>query len=135
MPNNRGFSQRWFNEVWNNHNESHIDQFSHPEARSFGFPSADQALSIEGFKQAYRDFNKTFSGIRVTVDEELVEGDHIACRWSASITHTGDGLGFAPTNKSVTFSGSAFMHLRDGKILEAWNFYDFSSAVQHLRES
>ncbi len=135
MPNpNQGFSQRWFDEVWNNQNEHIIDELSHPEGRSFGFPSADTALSMEGFKQAYRDFNKTFSGIRVHVDEELVQDDHVACRWTASITHTGEGLGFPATNKAVTFSGSCFMHLRDGKIFEAWNFFDFSSAVQQLRQ-
>jgi len=130
---NRNFSHRWFDEVWNKQNESHIDDFTHPEARSFGFPCADTALSMEGFKQAYREFNKTFSGIRVHVDEELIEGDNIACRWTASVTHTGEGLDFPATNKAVTFSGSSFMHLRDGKILEAWNFYDFTSAIRQLR--
>jgi predicted ester cyclase len=71
----------------------------------------------------------------VVVDDEVVSGDHVACRWTASGTHTGDGLGFAATNKPVTFSGASFMHMRDGKMLDAWNFFDFTRVIQQLRES
>jgi predicted ester cyclase len=130
---NQGFSQRWFDEVWNNQREDAIDELRHPGGRAFGFPSSSSSLSHEEFKQAYRQFNSTFSNIHVTVDEEVVEGDHVACRWSATAIHTGDGLGFAATQQEVSFSGASFMHLRDGKMHDAWNFFDFTAVTQKLR--
>ncbi len=132
---NRNFSHRWFEEVWNKQREDAMDELRHPEGRAFGFPSPGSELSAESFKEAYRQFNRTFSDIHAVVDEEIVDGDHIACRWTASCTHTGDGLGFAATQKRVTFSGASFMHMRDGKMLDGWNFFDFTRVVQELRES
>jgi steroid delta-isomerase-like uncharacterized protein len=131
---NRNFAHRWFDEVWNKHREQAIDELRHPEGRAFGFPSPESVLTTEGFKEAYRQFNSVFSNIKVTIDEEIVQGDHVACRWTASGTHTGDGLGFPATNKHITFSGASFMHLRDGKMVDAWNFFDFTRVTHQLRE-
>jgi steroid delta-isomerase-like uncharacterized protein len=132
---NRNFAHRWFDEVWNRQREEAIDDLRHSDGRAFGFPTPTSELTHEDFKEAYREFNRNFSNIHVVVDEEVVSGDHVACRWTASGTHTGDGLGFAATNKPVTFSGASFMHMRDGKMLDAWNFFDFTRVIQQLRES
>lgn len=132
---NRNFAHRWFDEVWNKQREQAIDELRDPSGHAFGFPSPGSALSHEDFKEAYRQFNRTFSDIHVVVDEEVVNGDHIACRWTASGTHTGNGLGFSATGRRVTFSGASFMHMRDGKMHDAWNFFDFTSVVEKLRES
>lgn len=138
MPNdaanpNHGFSHRWFDQVWNQQRESAIDELRHPEGRAFGFPSPTSALSHEEFKEAYRQFNRSFSNIHVTIDEEVVQGDHVACRWTARGTHTGDGLGFPATGRPIQFSGAAFMHMRNGRMLDAWNFFDFTAVIQQLR--
>ena len=130
---NQGFSQRWFDAVWNNQREAAIDELRHPGGRAFGFPSASSSLSHDEFKEAYRQFNRTFSNIHVTIDEEVVDGDHVACRWTAIATHTGDGLGFPATQRKVSFSGSSFMHLHNGKLHDAWNFFDFTAVVHELR--
>lgn len=132
---NRKFAHRWFDEVWNKHREDAIDELRDPEGRAFGFPTPDSALTAEEFKEAYREFNRNFSNIHVVVDEEIVDGDNIACRWTVTGTHTGDGLGFAATNKPVRFSGASFLHMRNGKLADGWNFFDFTRIVQQLRES
>jgi steroid delta-isomerase-like uncharacterized protein len=130
---NHGFSQRWFDEVWNKQREAAIDELRHTGARAYGFPSPSSSLSHEEFKEAYRQFNRAFSNIHVTIDEEVVEGDHVACRWTATVTHTGDALGFPATQQRVSFSGSAFMHMRDGKLHDAWNFFDFTAVIKQLQ--
>jgi steroid delta-isomerase-like uncharacterized protein len=135
MSDNRTFARLWFDEVWNNQRESAIDELRDPTGRAFGFPSSTSQLSHDEFKEAYRQFNRAFSNIRVTVDEELVQGDRIACRWTAIGTHTGDTLGFPPTHKTVQFSGSSFMHLKNGKLHDAWNFFDFTAVIQQLRQA
>jgi steroid delta-isomerase-like uncharacterized protein len=135
MSDNRTFARLWFDEVWNNQRESAIDELRDPIGRAFGFPSSTSQLSHDEFKEAYRQFNRAFSNIRVTVDEELVQGDRIACRWTAIGTHTGDALGFPPTHKTAQFSGSSFMHLKNGKLHDAWNFFDFTAVIQQLRQA
>ena len=46
--------------------------------------------------------------------------------------HTGDALGFAASGKHATLAGSSFMHLRDGKIFQGWNFMDFTKLALEL---
>ncbi len=129
----QAFIHRWFEEVWGNGNIDHIDEFMLPDARCYGFPTPGSVIDREEFKSSVRSFRDTFSGIRVTVEDVIAEGDKVVARWSAVMTHTGDGLGFAPTGESVTLSGMSITHLRDGKILAGWNAFDLTGAVAHLR--
>jgi len=39
--------------------------------------------------------------------------------------HEGEGIGVAPTNQPVEFTGMVIVRLKDGKIVESWNEFDF----------
>jgi predicted ester cyclase len=54
----------------------------------------------------------------------------VRCRVTG--THTGPGLASSPTDKSVDFTGMCLAHMRNGKIAEAWNNFDFLSLHQQL---
>ena len=45
-------------------------------------------------------------------------------------THEGEGLGFAATQRPMEITGIAIV--REGKIAEAWNNFDFMSMFQQL---
>jgi predicted ester cyclase len=62
----------------------------------------------------------------------MVEGDKIAARCTVRGTHAGDGLGLAATNMPVEFTGICIVRVRDGKIIEAWNNFDFMSMFQQV---
>lgn len=47
-------------------------------------------------------------------------------------THTGEGLGIAPTGKRVDFEGMTIARVIDGQIREGWNCYDFLTMYQQL---
>jgi steroid delta-isomerase-like uncharacterized protein len=129
----QSFIHRWFEEVWGNGNVDHIDEFMLPEGKCYDFPTPGSFIGREEFKSSVRAFRDTFSGIRVTVDDVFAEGDKVAARWTAVMTHSGDGLGFPATGETVTLSGISLTHLREGKILEGWNAFDLTSTVTHLR--
>ena len=47
-------------------------------------------------------------------------------------THTGEGIGITPTDKPVEFTGMTMVRVKDGKIVEAWNNFDFMAMFQQL---
>jgi predicted ester cyclase len=49
-----------------------------------------------------------------------------------SAKHTGDSLGIAATNTDVDFTGIAICRIRDGRIVEAWNNFDFMRLNRQL---
>ncbi len=40
------------------------------------------------------------------------------------MTHKGEFLGFAPTGKEVTITGTTIQRISDGKIVEGWDNWD-----------
>jgi steroid delta-isomerase-like uncharacterized protein len=131
---NKQLVQRWFDEVWNQGSPATIHELFHSDGIAHGFPEPSAILTGPSeFTQAHALFKDAFSNIKVHVDETIAEGDNVAARWTATITHTGQALGFPPTGRTSTFSGTSFLHIADGKIAEAWNHMDFTRVVLELQ--
>jgi predicted ester cyclase len=62
----------------------------------------------------------------------VAEGDKVAARCSVKGKHLGDHLGFKATAIDVGFEGITIVRIRDGKIVEAWNHFDFMNMHRQL---
>jgi steroid delta-isomerase-like uncharacterized protein len=131
---NKNLVRRWFEEVWNKGRLSAIPEMYHESARAHGFPDPDSVItSAEEFAKSCKSFREAFPDIRITVDDIVAEGDKVAVRWTAMMTHTGDGLGFPATSKKVRVAGSSFLICENGKILEGWNYMDLTRMQLQLQ--
>jgi predicted ester cyclase len=121
------FMHRWFGEVWNQKNEAAIDEMCDENVIANGLTDAagDTVRGIASYKNLFRTFLAAYPDIEITVEDTISEGDKIVARCRVSATHTGDGLGITATNQPVEFTGIAIVRLKDGKIVEAWNEFDF----------
>ena len=66
------------------------------------------------------------------MDDVVAEGDRVVARCSVRGKHTGESLGFAATNAPIQFEGIAIVRIKDGKIVEAWNQFDFLEMNKQL---
>jgi len=131
---NRALAIRWFEEVWNQGNESTIDELFDPQGKCYGFPESNSVLiGPEGFKTVHRQFQNAFGQIQIHIDDLIAVGDRLAIRWTCNAIHDGDGLGFPATGKKTTIPGSSFLTCRDGKIIEGWNFMDLTRMTLDLQ--
>lgn len=85
-----------------------------------------------GVKEFISTYRSAYPDARVTVDQQLAEGDMVATRWTGRGTHEGDLLGVAPTGKRVTITGITFSRLKDGKIVEEFQNWDTFGMMQQL---
>jgi steroid delta-isomerase-like uncharacterized protein len=132
---NKNLVRRWFEEVWNNGRISAVAEMFHPSGRAYGFPDPDAVVtSPADFAELCNTFRETFPDIHVSVDDVVAEGDKVAVRWTATMTHTGDGLGFPATSKKVNLSGSSFLICGNGQILEGWNHMDLTRMRLQLQD-
>ena len=126
--------QRWFDEVWNQQSEAAIDAMFHPQGKSHGFPEMDSVLvGPEAFKTVHRSFCGAFPDLRVAVEDIVSEGDRVAVRFRVEMTHQGDHLGFPASGKKTALTGSTFAIVKDGKIVEGWNYMNLGAFMQHLQ--
>ena len=125
---------RWFDEVWNQKNESAIDTLMADDALVHGLagPDGNQIRGPAAFKPFFHQFTQAFPNLHVTVEDALVDGDKVAVRCSVTATHTGASMLAAPTNKPAHFTGMCIARIKNGKIVEGWNNFDFLSMYQQL---
>lgn len=125
---------RWFEEVWNQKRESAIDELMADDSPVHGLvgPDGKEIRGPAAFKPFFHQFAKAFPDIRITVEDALIDGDKIAARCSVTATHTGPGVMAAPTHKPASFTGMCMVRVKDGKIAEGWNNFDFLSMYQQL---
>ena len=76
------------------------------------------------FKPFAANIRGTIPDTHICVDDIISEGDRVAVRITLEGTHSGHGLGVAPTGRSVCIQGIIIVQIRDGQIVEAWNSYD-----------
>lgn len=132
---NKNLARRWFEEVWNQQSEAAIDAMFSAEGKCYGFPDPDSVLvGPQAFKQIHRDFCAAFPNQHVTVEDVISDGDRVAIRWSATMTHTGDGLGIPATGRSAAISGSSFIVIQKGQITEGWNQVSITDLMRQLKD-
>jgi predicted ester cyclase len=133
---NKKLVRRWFEEVWNQQSENAIDEMFAQGGKAYGFPDPNSVLvGPENFKSVHRLFLGAFPDLRITVREIVAEGDRVAVAWTATMTHLGDHLGFAPTTKQETLDGSSFLTVSGSQIQEGTNYMEMQALIHRLKES
>ena len=97
-------------------------------------PPFPESKGSEAFKQFINEMRQAFTDIRVDWDETITEGNTIARRFTMRMKHTGTypAIPVPPTGKEVVIKGSAFLHVKDGKIVEVFEYVDWLGMLQQL---
>ena len=124
---NKAIVRRWFEEVWNKGRAEAIDEMLAADGVIHGLSDDPEnpMRSPDDFKPFHTTFRGAFPNINVVVEDLVAEGDKVAVRCSVRGKHTGDHLGVTASNVAVEFDGIAIVRIEDGKIVEAWNNFDF----------
>jgi steroid delta-isomerase-like uncharacterized protein len=131
---NKTLVKRWFEEVWNKGRAEAIEEMFATEGIAHGL-SDDEANPVQGpenFRVFHSTFREAFPNMIITVEDMIAEGDKVVARCSVRGKHTGNSLGIAATQSPVDFTGIAIVRMEDGKIVEAWNNFDFMKMYRQL---
>ena len=96
-------------------------------------PSLPEPLrGPQGFKDNVSMFRAAYSDARITVDEQIAEGDTVASRWTGRGTHDGELMGVRASGKQVTVSGIVISRVANGKVVEEWTNWDTVGMLQQI---
>lgn len=118
------YYKQWFDEVWNKGNEAFIDEMMHKNVIIHGLDPQGVAHGIESFKTYYQNLRNTFPNITINITP-LVHDQEFAAGYCMVSGRTAD-------YKEVSFGGICVSKFKDGKIIEAWNSFDFLKMYQQL---
>jgi steroid delta-isomerase-like uncharacterized protein len=87
---------------------------------------------IDGNKVFTSMFLRAFPDTRMTVEQQVAEGDNVVTRWTAQGTHKGELMGIPATGKQVTITGITIDRIVAGRIVESWDEFDQFGMMQQL---
>ena len=131
---NKELLRRWFDEVWNKGRAEAIDEMFDENGIAHGL-SEDPANPIKGpsnFRPFHAVFKQAFPNLMIVVEDMVAEGDKVAARCSVRAKHEGEFMGLAATQAPVEFTGIAIVRIENGKIVEAWNNFDFMTMYKQV---
>lgn len=108
-----------------------FDDFLHPHV----VVHAPMGLSIQGpeaEKAVWRDALRAMPDIRHEIQEVIRDGSTIAARGIVTGTLKQDFAGISANDRSFRVDQGLFAHVRDGKIVEAWEIVDTATLLRQL---
>lgn len=131
---NKQLIRRWFDEVWNNGRADAIEEMFDENGIAYGL-SEDPSNPIKGprdYRPFYEVFRQAFPNMVIVIEDLVAEGDKVAARCSVRAKQEGEFMGRAATQAPVEFTGMTIVRIKNGKIVEAWNNFDFMTMYRQL---
>ena len=131
---NKELVRRWFEEVWNKGRADAIDEMFDENGIAHGLADdpSNPIKGPNGFKPFHDVFRQAFPNMTIYIEDLIAEGDRVAARCSVRARHEGNFRGKAATQAPVEFSGITIVRIENGKIVEAWNNFDFMTMYKQV---
>jgi steroid delta-isomerase-like uncharacterized protein len=126
-------ARRFFDEIFSQGDYDLVDELFAPEY--VGHPSGPEETvrGPEGVKAYVGGLRAGVPDLRLTIEDQVVDGDKVATRWTARGTHRGELLGIEPTGRSAAVTGVTIQRIGDaGRIVEGWTNWDMLGMLQQL---
>ena len=121
---NKTILRRWVEEVWNRKQMATIGELFAASGVAHGLENdGSDVCGPNGFEAFATRILEAVPDLEARIDDLAAEGDRVAFRFTFEGTHTGAGLEVAPTGKRICIRGMAMVHLENGQIVEAWNYF------------
>ncbi|MDR6099887.1 putative ester cyclase [Agrobacterium larrymoorei] len=132
---NKEVVRRFNIEVIQNGNEEEFKALMASDFINHSAPSGmpNGALSMwDTFQNVLRP---ALSDLKVTIHDQVAEGDRVTTRKTISGIHSGTLMGVPPTGKAVAISVIDIVRIRDNKYAEHWGLNTLSSVVSALAKA
>jgi steroid delta-isomerase-like uncharacterized protein len=131
LERNKAISQRFNDEIKNQHKLKVIDELLSPTFVNHspipGFPS-----TREGVKAFFAYWAQAFPDLTCTVTDRIAEGDRVVDLFTLEGTHLGEFMGIPATGKRVKYNGMHIFSFADGQIVGHWNVLDLLTLMTQL---
>jgi predicted ester cyclase len=94
--------------------------------------SSEEIRGPEGAKQYIVALRAGFPDLRLTIEDQIAEGDMVVTRWTARGTHMGTFQNVSATGRKIWLSGTDIDRIIGGKVVECWAHVDELQLMRQL---
>ena len=122
--------QRAFDEIMK---RGHVDAIDELFASDFaGHDTSGGTFGREEFKEGVLAMLSAFSDRQVVIADQVVAGDKVTTRWTATGVHSGQFNGIRATGRPIRLTGISIDRIAGGKIVESWEVTDDAGLLRQL---
>lgn len=118
---NKRLATAFFEEIWNQGDESAIDRFLPEDAQG---NDPDFGSGREGFRKQWRQWRAAFPDLHFEIVDLIAEGDKVLTRWVLTGTHQGEFLGIPATGRAIRVEGMSLDRIENGLVVEGFDGWD-----------
>lgn len=130
FPTPKQVINQWFERVWNARESDAIPEMMTDEAVAHLAGGAE--VLGKNFAQFHNMLLAAFPDLTVRLLRSVGDETQACLHWEVTGTQKGEFAGIAATNKKVRFAGMSFVIVRDGKITEGWDCWDYGALTTTL---
>lgn len=119
-------------EVWSTGEIERLDEHVSPDVVHHDPYDPNAADGLAGMKRSIELNRAAFPDMRLTVEDQIAEGDKVVTRWRGEMTHSGELAGVAPTGNRIAIGGITIDRFENGRIVEAWRSMDTLAVLQGI---
>ncbi len=131
----KAIARRFPCEIINERNLDLVDEVFGPDFVDHAHPFASSVgmkAGRAGIRQFVAMMGHAFPDMKVTIKDEIDDGDVVVQRNVVTGTHKGEFMGIPPTEKPVTWQEVQYYRVRGGSIVERWVNVDEIGVLQEL---
>ena len=129
---NKAVARRWFEELFNAQNLDVADEITAQDSVNHDPLLTHLPSGPEGDKYVVNLYHGSFPDARITIEDQIAEGDRVVTRWTGRGTHRVEFMGVAPSDNRVEIAGVTINRISGGKIAETWTIYDALGLMQQI---
>ena len=114
---NKRIVRRFYEEVVNTGNVNELAKFISPDYAEV-YRNKRHIVGLDGAKRHVLGVRQTYPDLRLTVEQQIAEGEWVVTRVTTRGTHRGVWLGMTPTEKEVEMTAVNLDRVVDGHIVE-----------------
>jgi predicted ester cyclase len=125
-PDNKSIVKNYIEKVVNTGDVEIITQFISSDYVEI-YNSKRYVIGINGAKEHIKGVRNTYPDLKLSIDNQIAEGEWVATCYTMRGTHTGLWMGIKPTGKRIKVTGVNIDRIIDNKIVEhggAANMFD-----------
>lgn len=127
---NKKIAHEFFNAAWNRGDVETMKRLV--ESDSLDHSPMGTEKGVESFLHVVMGFREAFPDVKLTIEDEIAEGDRVVHRWRLDGTSTKPFMGIPPTGKPTVFQGVTTVRIANGKIAERWAVLDMLGLLTQL---
>ena len=130
MDNHKTLFRAFVEEIFHRGNLDALHHFFHSDALIH-----DPGIELVGpaaLRPAVRGLLAAFPDLRITLEDEILEGDRLAVRYRGDATHLGAWRGIPATGRRISYSVMLIVQFSGRQIAEYWAQPDLLGLLQQL---